>query len=134
MEVADLFVINKSDREGADRVESEVRAMQSLAHAEWTPSIVKTNSLTGDGILSLAEAIEQFHAWLKRDGRLEDRRRQQWKARLTEMVRDQILSEARYQGLDDAQMDQHAAAIAARRADPFQLVPDIVSNIVKGKQ
>jgi LAO/AO transport system kinase len=133
MEVADLFVINKSDHEGADRVESEIRAMQSLAHAEWTPSIVKTNSLTGDGIPALSDAIEQHHAWLKKDGRLEVRRRQQWKVRLTEMVRDQILSEARYQGLDDAQMDQHAAAIAAHRADPFQLVTDIVASIVKDK-
>ena len=52
MEIADLFVVNKADREGADRVEKEVRAMQSLAtsHGDWVPPVVKTIASTGEGI------------------------------------------------------------------------------------
>src|ERR1700761_145484 len=59
MEIADIFVINKSDREGADRVEKEVRSMQSLAaeHASWIPPIVKTVATTGAGIEELEQAI-----------------------------------------------------------------------------
>src|SRR5438874_9761580 len=58
MEIADIFVINKSDHEGAERVEKEVRALQSLAMREdkWTPPIVKTVATEGTGVSELAEA------------------------------------------------------------------------------
>src|ERR1700744_1983508 len=61
MEIADLFVVNKADRDGADRVEKEVRAMQSLAssHGDWVPPVVKTVASTGDGIDTLTETIER---------------------------------------------------------------------------
>src|SRR3989454_12315714 len=56
MEIADIFVINKSDREGAERVEREIRALQSLAvrSDKWTPPIVKTVASQGSGIQNLA--------------------------------------------------------------------------------
>src|SRR6185436_7104806 len=65
MEIADIFVINKSDREGADRVEKEIRAMQSLAVRtdHWTPSIVRTTASEGKGIAELATAIADFEAY-----------------------------------------------------------------------
>src|SRR5437868_4784067 len=58
MEIADIFVINKSDRDGADRVEKEIRAMQSLAMRsdQWTPPIVKTVATEGTGIPELVKA------------------------------------------------------------------------------
>ncbi len=134
LEVADIFVINKSDREGADRVEAELRAMQSLAtgHAEWTPAIVRTNSLSGDGIPALAEAIEHFHAWLATEQRLQRRRQQQWKERLAEMLRHEIMATARQQGLGDAQLGAHAADIVNGSSNPFLLVPEIVHQTMRG--
>ena len=134
LEVADIFVINKSDREGADRVEAELRAMQSLAtaHPEWTPAIVRTNSLTGDGIPALAEAIEDFHTWLAQDQRLERRRQQQWKDRLANMVQHQIMLTASRQGLGDTELQSHAAAIVNGSSNPFRLVPEIVNQILRG--
>src|SRR2546426_10958476 len=61
MEIADIFVINKSDREGAERVEREIRAMQSLAgrhqETDWSPPIVKTVASEGKGTAELAQAI-----------------------------------------------------------------------------
>ncbi len=62
MEIADVFVINKSDREGAERVESEILAMQSLAaeHAEWTPPIVRTVATAGDGLAAMDAAIARY--------------------------------------------------------------------------
>ena len=86
MEIADLFVVNKADREGADRVEKEVRAMQSLAtsHGSWVPPVVKTIASTGEGIDRLTETIEQMKQWLDVDGRLEARRKVYWRERITE--------------------------------------------------
>src|SRR6267154_2396445 len=62
MEVADIFVINKSDRDGADNVEKEIRAMQSLAMRgdNWMPSIVRTVATEGKGISELATAIDEY--------------------------------------------------------------------------
>src|SRR5205823_1523118 len=59
MEIADIFVINKSDREGAERVEREIRAMQSIAprHDSWSPPIVKTVASEGKGVRELTAAI-----------------------------------------------------------------------------
>ena len=67
MEIADIFVINKSDRDGADHVEREIRAMQSLAMRAdgWTPSIVKTVASEGRGIAELAAAIADYETHLK---------------------------------------------------------------------
>ncbi len=68
MEIADIFVINKSDREGAERVEREIRALQSLAlrHDGWTPPIVKTVATDGTGIDDLAAAIADYQAYLQK--------------------------------------------------------------------
>ena len=65
MEIADLYVINKADRAGADRVEQEVTAMLSLASRPdgWRPPIVKTVATTGQGISELIQALDQFHAF-----------------------------------------------------------------------
>lgn len=64
MEIADIYVVNKGDLPGADRVKAEVRAMQSLACEDerWVPPVVKTVAMTGDGILELLKAVESFLA------------------------------------------------------------------------
>src|SRR5437763_4396348 len=67
MEIADIFVINKSDREGADRVEREIRAMQTLAMRadHWTPPIVKTVASEGKGVSELITAINNYEQFLQ---------------------------------------------------------------------
>ena len=72
MEIADIFVVNKSDRDGADRVEKEVRSMQSLAaeHGSWIPPVVRTIATTGAGIEELEHAVGQFWSWLAQDGQI----------------------------------------------------------------
>ncbi len=76
MEIADIFVINKSDRDGADHVEREIRAMQSLAvRADgWTPSIVKTVASEGRGISELAAAISDYETHLCKTANLAQKR------------------------------------------------------------
>src|SRR5438309_1275290 len=69
MEIADIFVINKSDRDGADNVEKEIRAMQSLAMRgdNWMPSIVRTVATEGKGIPELALAIDEYEKYLDKN-------------------------------------------------------------------
>ena len=133
MEIADLFVVNKADREGADRVEKEVRAMQSLAtsHGSWVPPVVKTIASTGEGIDRLTETIEQMKQWLDVDGRLEARRKVYWRERITEMMRHALMSQVREHGLSDAELEAHAARVASKQENPYRLVPELVARVFK---
>src|ERR1700678_1709355 len=93
MEIADIFVINKSDRDGAERVEREIRAMQSLAarHDRWTPPIVKTVASDGAGITDLAETIADYEAFLEKEDLVLKKNVENWQERLIEMLRDAML-------------------------------------------
>jgi LAO/AO transport system kinase len=130
MEIADIFVINKSDHEGAERVEREIRALQSLALRgdQWTPPIVKTVASEGRGIDELATAISGYEAYLLKENLLLKRNVHNWQERLVEMLRDSLLQVARNQ-IPDLQL--HAAEVAAHKRDPYTLVEDLVGKLVK---
>ena len=129
MEIADIFVINKSDRDGAERVEREIRALQSLAvRADgWTPPIVKTVASEGRGIAELAAAIPDYETHLKTENLAQKRTIDNWQQRLIEMLRDAMLDRARGQ-LTSQQLEGYAAEIAAHRRDPYSLVEEIVTT------
>jgi len=127
MEIADIFVINKSDRDGAENVEREIRAMQSLATRKdgWTPPIVKTVATDGKGVSELAGAIAEYENYLKKENLVLARNIQNWRERLVEMLRDAMLERARAQ-LGDGQAEQYAAEVAQHKRDPYTLVEEIV--------
>jgi len=129
MEIADIFVINKSDREGAERVEREVLAMQSLAlHKDgWSPPIVKTIASEGKGIEHLADAIAGYEAYLQRENLALKHSVDNWRERLVEMLRDAMLERARGQ-LDHGRVEQYAAEIAEHKRDPYTLVEELVAK------
>jgi LAO/AO transport system kinase len=130
MEIADIFVINKSDREGAERVEREIRAMQSLATRSdnWTPPIVKTVASEGSGVGGLAAAIGQYESYLREEDLLLKHNIQNWQQRLVEMLRDAMLDKARAQ-LGDGQVDRYAAQVAEHKRDPYTIVEEIVAKL-----
>ena len=134
MEIADIFVINKSDREGAERVEREIRALQSLAvrSDNWTPPIVKTVATEGVGIADLASAIQDYDSWLQNGDMLLQRNVQNWQDRLVEMLRDALLDRAREQ-LGDGAVARYAAEVAEHKRDPYSLVEEIVAGMEKQK-
>jgi LAO/AO transport system kinase len=130
MEIADIFVINKSDREGAERVEREIRALQSLAARtdDWTPPIVKTVATEGVGSAELAKTIADYEAHLKARNLLLERNVHNWQERLIEMLRDALLERARGQ-IEDGNLARYAAEIAEHRRDPYTLVEEIVGRL-----
>ena len=132
MEIADIFVLNKSDREGADRLEKEVRGMQSLAsrHADWVPPIVRTIASTGDGLVELAVQMNKFRQWLEQEGRWKSRRQAFWSERLREMVQDQLLRELGSRGFSEASLSEIAAQVETGTENPYRLVPRLVSRVL----
>jgi LAO/AO transport system kinase len=120
-------VINKSDREGAERVEREVRVMQSLATRNdgWTPPIVKTVASDGRGVEALAASIADYETYLKKENLELKRNIHNWQERLVEMLRDAMLERARAQ-LGDGRAEQYAAEVAQHKRDPYTLVEEIM--------
>jgi LAO/AO transport system kinase len=129
MEIADIFVINKSDHEGAERVEREIRALQSLATRKdgWTPPVVRTVASEGKGIGELGMAIADYEAYLERENLVLKRSIQNWRERLVEMLRDALLEKARVE-LGDGRVEQYAAQVAEHKRDPYTLVEEIVGK------
>jgi LAO/AO transport system kinase len=129
MEIADIFVINKSDREGAERVEREIRALQSLAlrHDGWTPPIVKTVASDGTGVSDLAAAIAEYEAYLQKENLALKKSVENWQERLVEMLRDAMLEKARAQ-LGDGNLNRLAVEVAEHKRDPYTLVEEIAAK------
>ena len=132
MEIADIFVINKSDRDGAERVEREIRALQSLATRRdgWTPPIVKTVASEGIGIEELADAVTEYEKYLEKDDRAFKKSVENWQERLVEMLRDVMLEKARA-ALGDGKVTALAQEVAEHKRDPYTLVEEIAAKAAK---
>jgi LAO/AO transport system kinase len=131
MEIADIFVINKSDREGAERVEREIRAMQTLAIRKdtWTPPIIKTVASEGKGITELTATIEQYETFLRDKDLLLKKKASNWRERLVEMLREALLQRLLEERLQEEDLGRIAAEIAEHRRDPYSLVEELVGNM-----
>jgi len=130
MEIADIFVINKSDREGADRVEREIRAMQTLAIRadQWMPPVVKTVATEGKGVAELAAAIAGYEQFLEQKDLLLKKKISSWRERLVEMLREKLLERLLSNHIGDDEINRMAAEIAEHRRDPYSLVEEIVDG------
>ncbi len=138
MEIANIFVINKCDRDGAERVEREVRMMQSLiSHHEadmWVPPVVRTIASEGTGIEDLQKAIARYEEYLVQRGLLEKKRAENWRGRLLEMMRQQFVERGIGEMLGAEALERHAAAVARRAEDPYVLVPQLMEQLLGGRE
>jgi LAO/AO transport system kinase len=132
MEIADIFVINKSDRDGAEHVEREIRTLQSLALRSdgWTPPIVRTVASEGTGVEELAVAISDYETYLKKENLAQKKSVANWLERLIEMLRDAMLEKARGH-MSDGNMSRYAAEVAEHKRDPYTLVEEIAARVGK---
>jgi LAO/AO transport system kinase len=134
MEIADIFVINKSDREGAERVEREIRTMQTLSvrHDDkknaWTPPIIKTVAVEGKGIAELAAAIAEYVKFLQREGLELKKKISNWRERLIEMLREALLERVLREKLSPEQVARYAQEVAEHQRDPYTLVEELVNG------
>jgi len=133
MEIADVFVINKADREGAERVEREIRAMQSLAvrKDKWTPPIVKTVASDGTGVPEVLAAIESYRAHLSKSDLGMNRRIENWRKRIAEMLRDKLFQRVVTDYLGNGEAERYSAEVAEHKRDPYSLVEEILAELGK---
>ena len=131
MEIGDIFVINKCDRPGVEKMERAVLGMLSLAHRPdgWQPPIVKTTATKGEGVAELRQTIERyyvfFHNSLSRARKKQEAERQ----RLITLLEERLVNTAVEQIFPDKELNNLITAIAERRQDPYSVVEEIIRNL-----
>ncbi len=129
MEIADIFVVNKSDREGADRMVTSIEsnlALQMFPEGEWRPPILKTEATTGAGVAELWATIRRFRA--HSEGTRERRLRARNEYRLRDLLTHRFMEHVEKELLGSAEFDKLVARIAAREIDPYTAASDILSR------
>jgi len=119
MEIADIFVVNKADREGADRMAAAVDGLLSLETAEagaWRPPVIRTEATRGIGIDALADAVDRFRQ--TRGDEIERRRRTRSTVRLRDLVASLFLGRVEAT-IGAGELESLAARVAARELDPY---------------
>ncbi|MHB8418182.1 MAG: methylmalonyl Co-A mutase-associated GTPase MeaB [Myxococcales bacterium] len=137
LEVADVFAVNKADREGADRTVRELHAMLELRHATlppaapgapelWEPPIVETVATASNGVADLAAAIASQLDFLERTGQRAAREVQRARVEFLAILRDRLLASALARlEAERGRLDEVASRIAAHQADPWALAEEL---------
>jgi GTPase len=132
MEIADIFVVNKADREGADRLVSGVEANLALhpyASGEWRPPVLKTVATTGAGVPELVAAIAQFRAY---SGDMQaTRRKTRSEYRLRELVSHRFMEHLERDVLESGELRSLVERIAARELDPYTAANDLLGRALQ---
>jgi LAO/AO transport system kinase len=130
MEIGDIFVLNKSDREGADRLEQELLAMLSLVMPRdgWQPQVVRTVASENKGIDVLAATIAKFRGHFESSGERRRKHVEHWKQRLIELVESRLLQRALGGAGGEARLTALATEVADRKKDPFAAVNEILAQ------
>lgn len=132
LEIADIFVVNKADRDGAETTIRDLRHMLSLGATrepdDWTPPIVKTVASRGEGIAELVAALADHGRWLESSGRLDTRRR----VRAADEIETIAVTTLRRQMgdlRDGSLLDELAGRVVAGELDPYAAADELVVGV-----
>ena len=131
MEIADIFVVNKADREGADRMAASIEAMLSLhtfGAGEWRPPIVRTEATSGKGVDELLAAVARFRAHT--EATRADRRRVRAEYRLRELLSHRFVRHVESSVLQPGEFDAILDRMAARELDPYSAADGIFTRVI----
>jgi len=130
MEIADIFVINKSDREGAERFEEQLGAILQIVPERdgWKPPVVRTVATEGQGVVELARQISLFRDHLAKSENRQARELAYWKEWLLRLVESRLVERVLGNRSNAAAFEKAAGEVAARKKDPYSAVNEILSR------
>jgi LAO/AO transport system kinase len=132
MEIADIFVVNKADREGAERLVQSVDAnlaLHTYGSGEWRPPVLKTVATTGVGVAELVEAIGQFRAHAAQTQAARRKTRSEY--RLRELVSQRFMDHLERKVLKPGELAEVVDRIAAREVDPYTAAADLLGRVLQ---
>jgi LAO/AO transport system kinase len=135
MEIADLYVINKAEREGVERTERELLALLEMAERRdgWTPPIVRTVAIRNEGVEALAAAIDRYASFVDEANPAQPtrwaKRQQIAEQRILDLLRDRIVRQVLPTLLPGERLASLAAAVVLREQDPYTIVNQLLAGI-----
>jgi len=128
MEIGDIFVINKADREGVYSTEKELESLLSLSSRGdgWEPPIVKTVATEGAGVAELANAIDRFTTVQRGVDVTSGRRRAIARWRIVELLRERLLASVLESPASLSTLERLSDEVATRRRDPYSAVEEMI--------
>jgi LAO/AO transport system kinase len=130
MEIGDIFVINKSDRDGAERFEQQLRGILTIVPERdgWKPPIVRTIATENKGIDELARQVAFFREHFDQASERAEREIAHWKAWLLRLLETRLMERVVGEHMNESQFESLAAEVAARRKDPYAAVNEILAR------
>jgi len=130
MEIGDVFVLNKADREGAERLDEQLHAMLSLVMPRdgWHPPVIRTVATDNKGIDVLAETVGKFRKHFESSSERAKKHTEHWRYRLIELLEARILDRVLNAAGGESALNQLAADVAERRKDPFVAVNELLAK------
>ena len=130
MEIGDISVLNKADREGADRLEEQLHAMLSLVMPRdgWHPPVLRTVATENRGVGELAATVEKFRKHFESSGQRRQKHVELWQNRLIEMLESRLLEKVLGGKEGEARLRALAVEVAERKKDPFTAVSEILKG------
>jgi LAO/AO transport system kinase len=130
MEIADVFVVNKADRDGVERVVAEIESMLSLAGEDGArPAVVRTVATRGEGTGALLDEVLAFHARADASGALGRKRRAQMRRQLEQAVRERVMGHVFARVVPPGELDATVERLLAREEDPFSAAERIAKRM-----
>ncbi|MCL2336106.1 MAG: methylmalonyl Co-A mutase-associated GTPase MeaB [Firmicutes bacterium] len=132
MEIADIFVVNKCDLPGADKVAADIEMMQDLRYEQlkWRPPVVKMSAINVLGFTELLESIEKHHFFLKKAGLLDERRKKRAANETLDIVNYQLRRLVKQQAELPGKVNEILNKVALRQQDPYSAAVEILKNVI----
>ncbi|MCY4730161.1 methylmalonyl Co-A mutase-associated GTPase MeaB [Natronomonas gomsonensis] len=154
LEIADIFVVNKADMDGADRTVKELREMIHMQDAGpmaghhgadaiessddtededtgWEPQIIETVAKTGEGVEEFLETLEKHAVWLEETGELEEQARQRYGAEIRTLLREDTADLIETELEERGGLDEYIDAVLARETDPYTVADEVLAPLAE---
>jgi LAO/AO transport system kinase len=133
MEIGDIFVVNKSDREGAERTAQMVKMMLDLKQSQnnWVPPVVKTVATEDAGTVDLIEKLHAHREYLSQSGKFLERRKERVKTEIRKMVEERIGAQVKRFVEDRSSFNAMVEEVVTRKKDPYACVRELTEPLNK---
>lgn len=137
LEIGDIFVVNKADREGAERTARELSTMLDMRHAVegcWSPQVMKTEAQRGAGIEELVDEIMSHRTFFQSSGAIDHFLRERNQRHFMGILRDVMQKKAMQYMDESGYLEKILTEINSNRIDPYSAVEELVSKLMPGRE